>query len=171
MWKGKATSTDLATKWSSRKDSKHYENVLGYGPLNPYVPPLSQPQQAVTETERIFLLTLFYLIQVPHSLFIAFTVWWSGDLVDGHWYNNSAVAGMQMYPWGLAKYYDLYSAPGLRKLHTDQYNNVVYGLFGIFSVINAWMELSWDNWGLFLCVPNPICWYLAIGMEDGFTFG
>ena len=62
MWKETATTTDLAAKWSNRRDSRNFKNILGYGPLNPYVPPLEQPQYAVTETERIYFLTLLYLV-------------------------------------------------------------------------------------------------------------
>ena len=79
-----------------------------------------------------------------------------------------------MYPWGLGKYYDLYSSKGLRKLHADKFNMVAYGFFGILDILQAWFNLQWnteEEWWKFLCVPNPFCWYFAVEMEDGFTFG
>lgn len=52
-----------------------------------------------------------------YPMWQSFEIWWqnigNGDVWDGFWYNNAAVAGTQIYPTGLAKYYDIYSVEGM----------------------------------------------------------
>ena len=52
-----------------------------------------------------------------NPLFVGIHAWidnfGTGDSMDGFWYNNPEASGSQLYPTGLAKYYDLHSTEGL----------------------------------------------------------
>lgn len=47
------------------------------------------------------------------AFWTSFEAWWdnigTGDVWDGFWYNNAEAVGSQIYPTGLAKFYDIYS--------------------------------------------------------------
>ena len=90
------------------------ENVLGYGPNNPYIPPLVNPRWLLSVLDRRVLLTFtFPLITYMMAGWSFWTGLGNGDSYDGFFYNNAGAAGSQLYPMGLSKYYDLYSVVGL----------------------------------------------------------
>ena len=100
----------------------------------------------------------------------------NGDLWDMYLYNNSAAAGVQAYPTGLAKYYDLFSWDGYWEYTLDWmwYTTALcLSPFTLFIPLNIWMvmfETSWDNiWLIF--VPMWIGHFLGLEIENGWIQG
>ena len=93
----------------------------------------------------------------PVAYFLMYTIWellnclGTGDLIDGHWYNNSTAIGHQIYPKGIHKYFDMHSWHG----------------FMIFSI--EWLFIwTWDfllsYTGL---IPLDLWWYMFTLKWDG----
>lgn len=77
------------------------------------MPPIKNPDLIITIYDR-FLLSkkggMEVLNEALHEWVHGFG---SSDSPDTYWYNNAKAAGSQLYPTGLAKYYDLHSTQGM----------------------------------------------------------
>ena len=110
--------------WNERfkwvRDKTTDLNRAGYGPSNPYIPPLRNPDTLLGFLERHEELIrtgftwnggLFFFSQ-------PFMIMWNGvgngDAFDLYWYNNYQAEGLQTYPNGIHKYYDVYSWEGYK---------------------------------------------------------
>ena len=71
-------------------------NVLGYGPDKPFVPPIKEPKSILGWIDRR---TLLKNTNGPLTLFFDHTLWemlastGNGDVLDTRWYNNANAAG------------------------------------------------------------------------------
>lgn len=107
----------------------------------------------------------------------------SGDTLDGYWYNNWAAAGSQVYPTGLAKYYDLYSWGGLVEYCFSWLWIELQSVFLSYTLgvpIDIWLAIiggmSLDNVWKIMLFYDPfvsssfaswVAEYFHIEMEDG----
>ena len=83
-------------------------NSLGYGASFPYMPPLWQPQLAITALDKLYaLLGSYSYWSVTLNAFLIGLG--TGDSWELFWYNNQSAVGSQLYPTGIYKYYDLFS--------------------------------------------------------------
>ena len=105
------SSADYNTKFQFRNGFKTPLNLVGYGVPNPYRPPLQIPQTAITALDKLHVLlnSIMYswMYLGPFLMGIG-----TGDSRDFYWYNNNEAIGNQLYPTGLHKYYDMFSARG-----------------------------------------------------------
>ena len=70
------------------------ENVLGYGPDNPYQPPLYVPPWLLSILDRHVLLTFNVpLVSWSQAIYAFWVGIGNGDSWDGFFYNNSTAAG------------------------------------------------------------------------------
>lgn len=158
----------------------------GYGVDNPYVPPLFTPKSLLGVIDRYTLTQFMGLFALGES----WDAWWqnvgTGDVWDGFWYNNAEAAGSQIYPTGLAKYYDIYSVSGLWNYYVSYlwvwFQSFFLNFFTLFIPLDYWIALGegldqrniW-MWLVFYWPLNPgflppnalIAAYFGVDMEDG----
>lgn len=141
-------------------DYSAYFNIAGYGALNPFVPPLRTPNSVIAVYDRYLLLTHSSILHNP--ILNGFYYWWNGlgtgDTKDDlFYYNTPEASGAQLYPTGLNKYYDLYSADGLWIYFWDYVVTILESLITpltLFIPISVWIAMfdgsSWDeSWKIF----------------------
>ena len=138
------------------------QNLIGYGPSNPYIPPLAVPQWLLSVGDRHVLLTLSIpFITWIQAMYAYFNGLSTGDSWDGFFYNNSYATGTQLYPVGLSKYYDMFSPRGLFNDLGDWLwiwtTNLLmpFTFFIPFDFWQAWLNgYAWDNWWI-VFIPWP----------------
>lgn len=161
------------------------ENIPGYGPENPYIPPIYMPESLITIYDR-WLLTS----QWKHNPIILGIEAWvdhigTGDSWDGYWYNNAEASGAQLYPYGLSKYFDVFSTSGLFEYLWFDIWVVIQEFFLPFTFnipVDIW--LAWFQgantdgiWKIFLFyapfaaingdIPSWVAGFFRVPMEDG----
>lgn len=114
---GDPTISDLSFNQRWQQNGKGWpENILGYGAGNAWIPPLVEPKTLLGVIDRH---EMIRFTGGPMIYFMMFTFWeilfniGNGDAWDGYWYNNSRAVGMQLYPQGIHKYFDMFSIAGL----------------------------------------------------------
>jgi hypothetical protein len=87
-------------------------NIPGYGPSRVWVPPILKPTSILAVLDKYSVVEGMSYGPLSEAL----DSWWhnlgSKDSWDGYWYNNAEASGSQLYPIGLAKYFDLHSFNG-----------------------------------------------------------
>lgn len=109
----------------------------------------------------------------------------NGDSMDGYWYNNAAASGSQLYPTGMAKYFDMHSISGLTTYTFHWIWDFIQHLFLPYTLgipIDIWLAYfngaSTDGlWKIFVFyepfvlfmgfVPSLVASYFHVEMEDG----
>ena len=148
-------------------------NYGGYGDSNPYVPPLAKPEfigtlylkQSYTSLD-LFLGPTNFL--TAYSAFYSAPIYWFWGWIRGQagatWYANSEAQGEQLYPTGLALFYDMHSWNGWITWATDALVMALWNLIS-FGPLN-WNKLlplfdgsvkttnsdliMWSYWGNYL---------------------
>ena len=133
-----------------RSDGGEDLNVVGYGKGSPFVPPIGTPITLLDFWDR-WCLTLvndpftvvsnYYLNYVLNGLALA-------DHEDGYTYNHAEAAGVQLYPYGIHKYYDLFSEEGVWNFVGI---NLYYRLQWYLSYFTI---LPWDIWIAIFTLPT-----------------
>lgn len=167
------TPTEYEERFNSRWNINNQFNVLGYGKLNGFVPPLFQPEWLLSEFDR-FQLTITSIPIAPFMQENFFLALGSRDAWNGFWYNNAQAAGMQLYPDGMSKYYDMYSFTGLTSYWLYYGWYLICATFTPLTIIpmNFWFGMlngdSWDEiWKVI--VPGPLAWFFHIRGEKGWV--
>lgn len=112
-WDGNAGRQAYEARFWDRFKPTDGENIPGYGVAKPWIPPIQNPESLIAIYDRWMLTAQLEYHPILVALWSSLIHLASGDTWDGYWYNNWAAAGSQVYPTGLAKYYDLYSWGGL----------------------------------------------------------
>ena len=180
---GNASKKKYEARFWDRFQPHDGQNIPGYGVDNPWIPPIRNPESLITIYDRWTLTSRFGynpLIVAFWSMVIHLA---SGDSWDGYWYNNWAAAGDQVYPTGLAKYYDLYSWGGLFDYAFSWlwvYLQQMFLPYTLMIPIDVWvaiiggMELK-GVWKIMLFYPpfassavaSWVAEYFKVEMEDG----
>ena len=145
------------------------DNVVGYGPDNRFQPPLFNPDWMLSIMERHILLTFtFPLITIGGTTTSIINGLTNGDAYDGYYYNSAGAAGTQIYPYGLSKYYDLYSLNGIFNYIAAYIWISATNLLSPLTLlpIDIWQAMfngyEWDNWW-YIFMPWP--WLDIFGMR------
>jgi len=105
----------------------------------------------------------------PLVYFCMFT-WWeilfnigNGDAWDGFWYNNSRAVGMQLYPQGIHKYFDMFSWMGLWTFTLEWLLILTWDMLlpvTLLIPIDIWIAMFSTSW---IGIERWFLWYVPWG--------
>ena len=149
-------------------------NIIGYGEKNPWIPPLKNPSTLLAAIDRHEMIrwtggiiTWFFAVTLVEQFFN----FGNGDIWDGYWYNNNKAVGMQLYPKGIHKYFDMFSWAGLWDFTVESMWVFLWDClmpFTLFIPVDIWIamfEKSWDG------MDKWLWWYFpwALGLNTIFA--
>ena len=81
---------------------------------------------------------------------------WSGDSHDGYWYNHHQAIGHQLYPTGIHKYFDMYSARGIMKYLWELTMSILFAPWIFCEILT---QLSWKGLDKAFYLLPIVDWY------------
>ena len=129
----------------------------------------------------------FFLFSLPFMMWLNGVG--NGDSDDLYWYNNAMAEGAQSYPYGIHKYYDIFSLRGYLRYLIDYITVYIIEVTGRLTIIpvdliHAWFNKDNSNWQMIFLIhglhqlANPFLFpirniifaFIQIEVERGFYY-